>query len=65
MYSGSAYYPAPYYHDRHDHTAVGAIGGGIVGAVIGNQVGYGDPGSTIVGAGLGAILGGIIGGNIH
>ena len=47
--------------NRHERGAVGAISGTIGGGLIGNAIGHGNTGATLLGAGAGALAGHQIG----
>jgi Glycine zipper 2TM domain len=47
------------------YSGVPIVAGAIVGGVIGNNIGHGDPGAAAAGAFMGAIIGGSLGQNRH
>jgi hypothetical protein len=56
------YEPAPRgyresYPDRHASSPVPIIAGGVIGGVVGHELGRGNPGDTAVGAVIGTIIG--------
>lgn len=59
------YRPAPIYGRRgdycpprrHEHSSLPLIAGGIMGGVVGNEVGYGHPAAIIGGSVIGSVIG--------
>ena len=44
-------------HDRHGVDPLPIIGGGVIGGVLGNELGQGDPGATATGLFIGSLVG--------